>query len=87
MNATAIEIKTKDGTAPCHFFTPPQAQKRPAVIFYMDAIGIRPALCDMAQRLASNGYNVLLPDLYYRGGPSKPFEAASAFQEGPEHTA
>jgi carboxymethylenebutenolidase len=84
MNAKTIDIKTKDGLAPCHFFAPPQKESRPAVIFYMDGIGIRPALCDMAERLASNGHPVLLPNLYYRSGPIKPFDAASAFKEGPE---
>ncbi len=84
MNAQSIDIKTKDGLAPCHFFAPPQKGSRPAVIFYMDGIGIRPALCDMAGRLDSNGYHVLLPNLYYRSGPMKPFDAAAAFKEGPE---
>src|SRR5271168_984539 len=84
INAKTIGIKTKDGVAPCHFFVPKQNGKRPAVIFYMDGIGIRPALCDMAERLASNGYHVLLPNLYYRSGPTKPFDAATAFEEGPE---
>jgi carboxymethylenebutenolidase len=84
MNAKIIDIKTNDGVAPCHFFSPPQKGNRPAVIFYMDAIGIRPALCDMAERLASNGYHVLLPNLYYRSGPTKSFEAATVFKEGPE---
>lgn len=85
MNTKTIDIKTKNGVAPCHFFTPPQNGKRPAVIFYMDGIGMRPALCDMAERLASNGYNVLLPNLYYRSGPTKPFDAATVFNnEGPE---
>jgi len=79
-----VEIKTKDGVAPCHFFSPPQKENRPAVIFFMDGIGIRPGLCDMAERLASNGYHVLLPNLYYRSGPVKPFNADDAFKEGPE---
>jgi carboxymethylenebutenolidase len=84
MNANTIDIKTKDGVAPCHFFGSPHKGNRPAVIFYMDAIGIRPALCDMAERLASNGYHVLLPNLYYRSGPTKSIDAATAFKEGPE---
>ncbi|MGA3068408.1 MAG: dienelactone hydrolase family protein [Tepidisphaeraceae bacterium] len=84
MNTNTVEIKTKGGVAPCHFFSPPQKGKRPAVIFYMDGIGIRPALCDMAQRLSQAGYYVLLPNLYYRSGPVKPFDAATAFKEGPE---
>lgn len=84
MTAKTIDIKTKDGIAPCHFFAPPPKGNRPAVIFYMDGIGIRPALCDMAERLATSGYHVLLPNLYYRSGPIKPFDAATAFKEGPE---
>jgi len=84
MNAQTLDIKTKDGVVPCHFFAPPQKGTRPAVIFYMDGIGIRPALCDMAERLASSGYHVLLPNLYYRSGPVKPFDAATIFNEGPE---
>jgi carboxymethylenebutenolidase len=84
MNAKIVEIKTKDGIAPCHFFGPLQQGNLPAVIFYMDGIGIRPAMYDMAERLASNGYYVLLPNLYYRSGPTKPFNAATAFKEGPE---
>lgn len=39
------------------------------VIFYMDGLGIRPTLFAMSQRLADEGYVVLLPDLYYRAGP------------------
>jgi len=84
MNGELVDIKTKDGVAPCHFFPPPQGGSRPAVIFYMDGIGIRPALCDMAERLADSGYNVLLPNLYYRSGPTRAFDPATAFKEGPE---
>jgi carboxymethylenebutenolidase len=40
----------------------------PAVFFLMDAPGIREELRDMARRLASVGYCVLLPNLYYRAG-------------------
>jgi carboxymethylenebutenolidase len=83
MSGQTLDIKTKDGIAPCHFFSPPQKGNRP-VIFYMDAIGLRPALCEMAERLASNGYYVLLPNLYYRSGPLPTFTAASVFKEGPE---
>jgi carboxymethylenebutenolidase len=84
MNGKTVEIKTRDGVAPCHFFSAPDKGRRPAVILYMDAFGIRPALCDMAERLASNDYQVLLPNLYYRSGPSNSFSAKTAFQEGPE---
>jgi carboxymethylenebutenolidase len=39
----------------------------------MDAPSIRPALKDMASRLATAGYLVMLPYLYYRGGPFREF--------------
>jgi carboxymethylenebutenolidase len=46
----------------CH----PQRGSHPVVIFYMDAPGIREELRDMCRRLASVGYYVMLPNLYYR---------------------
>jgi len=49
------------------------------VIFYMDAGGIRPAVIEMAQRLADYGYVVLLPDLFYRYGPYGPFVPREVF--------
>jgi len=39
----------------------------------MDAPSIRPALKDMDTRLASAGYYVMLPYLFYRGGPFREF--------------
>jgi carboxymethylenebutenolidase len=35
----------------------------------MDGIGVREALFAMAERIATHGYYVLLPDLFYRAGP------------------
>jgi carboxymethylenebutenolidase len=40
----------------------------------MDGLGVRPTLVDMAARLASHGYVVLLPDLFYRAGPREPLD-------------
>ena len=44
----------------------------PVVILLMDAPGIRQELHDMASRIATCGYYVLCPNLYYR--TAKPFE-------------
>ena len=49
----------------CH---PERGGPYPAVCFLMDAHGIREELRDMARRLATVGYYVLLPNLYYRAG-------------------
>ena len=44
----------------------------PVVFLLMDAPGIRQELHDMASRIASCGYFVLCPNLYYRS--AKPFQ-------------
>jgi carboxymethylenebutenolidase len=46
----------------------PERGTHPVVLFLMDAPGIREELREMARRLASVGYYVLLPNLYYRAG-------------------
>jgi len=66
-----VEISTSDGqmdTFVCH---PEQVGRYPVVIFYMDAPGIREELRDMVRRLATVGYYVLLPNLYYRLHPGE----------------
>src|SRR5271170_1380098 len=68
-----VTIKTRDGICPASVFTPDgRVGPWPAVIFFMDGLGIRPALWQMGQRLANGGYLVLLPDLYYRLGSYLP---------------
>jgi carboxymethylenebutenolidase len=74
-----VSIPTRDGDCPCHVMLPAKGGRWPAVIFYMDAGGIRPAVVDMAQRLADHGYVVLLPDLFYRYGPYGPFVPREVF--------
>ena len=68
-----IEITTADGTMPTFLFHPEHGGPHPVVLYLMDAPSIRPALRDMASRLATAGYYVMLPYLYYRGGPYREF--------------
>ena len=49
----------------CH---PERGGPHPPILFLMDAPGIREELHDMARRLATVGYYVMLPNLYYRAG-------------------
>jgi carboxymethylenebutenolidase len=78
-----ILIGTGDGECPTHVFTPSKGQAPwPAVIFYMDGLGIRPTLFEMGQTLADAGYVVLLPDLYYRAGPYAPLDPKAVFAAG-----
>jgi carboxymethylenebutenolidase len=48
----------------CH----PDRGAHPPVLFLMDAPGHPRELYDMARRLATVGYYVMLPNLYYRAG-------------------
>jgi carboxymethylenebutenolidase len=61
-----IEIRTPDGTCDGIFFQAEDDQRRPAVILLTDIGGIRPANRDLAKRLTSDGYVVLMPNLFYR---------------------
>ena len=81
MSHQRVEIRTADGTCPAHEFRPGGAGPWPGVLFFMDGIGIRPALFEMGERLASAGYFVLLPDLYYRAGPYEPMDAKTVFTD------
>ena len=74
MTATTLGIRTEDGTVDTHFFTPDGQTPKSAILFYMDGLGLRQALFDMAARMASHGYAVLLPNLYYRAGQSEPID-------------
>ncbi|TIU32574.1 MAG: dienelactone hydrolase family protein [Mesorhizobium sp.] len=73
-----IEITTGDGKAKASLFRP-STRAGAGVILYMDAFGPRPALDEMAERLAGEGYAVLVPDLFYRNAPYGPFDAKTAF--------
>jgi len=74
-----VTIETRDGHCPAYVMTPAGSGPWPAVILYMDAGGIRPAVLEMAQRLAGYGYVVLVPDLFYRYGAYGPFVPKELF--------
>jgi len=63
-----IDIQTRDGVCTTFIVHPDRGGPFPPVLFYMDAPAIREELRDMARRLASAGYYVVLPNLYYRSG-------------------
>ena len=63
-----VEIPTKDGKTTTFITHPERGGPFPVIIFYMDAPAIREELRDMARRLGTSGYYVMLPNLYYRAG-------------------
>jgi carboxymethylenebutenolidase len=74
MTQTEVHIPMADGEARAYAFTPEGQGPWPAVIFFMDAPAIRPALFQMCERLAGHGYFVLLPDMFWRIGPYAPID-------------
>ncbi len=73
-------ITTPDGEMPTWIYHPTHDGPSPVVLYLMDAPSIRPALREMATRLASAGYYVMLPYLFYRGGPFREFGASDEDQ-------
>lgn len=63
-----LDIPTRDGAMETFICHPERGGPYPPVLFLMDAPGIREELYDMARRLATVGYYVMLPNLYYRSG-------------------
>ncbi len=66
MIETEIDIATADGAMNTFITYPEEDGPFPLVIFYMDAPGKREELHDMARRIGTVGYYVVLPNLYYR---------------------
>ena len=62
------DIQTRSGAMETFIVHPERNGPHPVVFMLMDAPGIREELYDMARRLCSVGYYVVLPNLYYRAG-------------------
>lgn len=68
MQHELVELTTQDGVCPTHIYHPDGKGPWPGVIVYMDGIGMRPAILDIAARIAASGYYVIAPNLFYRVG-------------------
>src|SRR5438477_575294 len=66
MIEATLDLATKDGAMETFLCHPERGGPFPAVMLLMDAPGIREELRDMARRLGTVGYFVLLPNLYDR---------------------
>ena len=67
---TMIEIPVA-GTTTEAWLSRPDDQTHPGVLLYIDAIGLRPATNDIADRIASWGYVVLAPNVFHRTGTAE----------------
>lgn len=76
-----VTIPTRDGECPSYVFRPAGKGPWPAVLVFMDGLGIRPAMLEIGEGLARHGYVALLPDLYYRSGPYAPMNPRTVFSD------
>ena len=84
MPSETLNLTTRDGVCPAHIFRPTTPAPWPAVLVFMDAIGIRPAMLAVGERLAAEGFYALIPDLYYRGGAYAPMNAKTVLVDPEE---
>jgi carboxymethylenebutenolidase len=82
-----VDIAAADGTADAFLTRPAGGGPHPAVVLYMDAYGLRPALEAHAERLAAGGYCVLVPNVFYRDGRSPVLPDIEARISGPDRAA
>jgi carboxymethylenebutenolidase len=77
-----VTVKTPDGTADC-YFVHPSAGTAPGVLLWPDIFGLRPAMRQMAKRLAQENYSVLVVNPFYRTqkAPTAPQGAATPIQQ------
>ncbi|KRE92949.1 dienelactone hydrolase [Nocardioides sp. Soil774] len=57
-----------DGDAEAYVAPAPGGRPAPGVLFVIDAIGLRPRIEEMADRIASWGFTVLAPNVFFREG-------------------
>jgi carboxymethylenebutenolidase len=83
MREREIILAGADGGVPVFITHPEEDGPHPLVFCYMDALGIREELRDMARRIGTVGYCVMLANLFWReGGPS--FDPALLPTRGPD---
>jgi carboxymethylenebutenolidase len=81
-----LDIPTKAGAMETFVCHPERGGPYPPVLFLMDAPGIREELYDMSRRLATVGYFVMLPNLYYRAGKDTKYGPDVLTHGSAEHT-
>ena len=70
ITTTTIRLRADDGEMKCHQAQPRGSGKFPTVIVIMEAFGLNDHIKDVAERIATEGYVVIAPDLYYRESPN-----------------
>jgi len=82
LNAVAVAdgdvtIKTPDGMCDA-YFVHPASGTAPGVLLWPDIFGLRPAMRQMAKRLAESGYSVVVVNPFYRSKKAPTAEQGAA---------
>lgn len=81
-----IELNTKipaaDGRDMSAAWLQAESDSRGTIVLFMDGFGPRAALMSIASRLVQWGYDVLVPNLYYREANVLPVNVAEVFNQG-----
>ncbi len=68
MKERIVEVETPDGLMETFITHPEQGGPFPPVVVFMDVWGVREQLFDIARRIGTVGYAVVVPNFYYRKG-------------------
>jgi len=79
MTRTKLDVTTRDGVASVWAAYPDGPGPWPAIVMFSDAFGVRDASIAMADRLASYGFYVVLPDVFHRLPAVAPFDPNQVF--------
>ncbi|MBD2843498.1 dienelactone hydrolase family protein [Erythrobacter rubeus] len=79
--SNAVSFATEDGTMDGFLVYPEQGEQYPGVILWPDIAGIRQSKMEIATRLASEGYSVLVVNPYYRDVAGEQFADFASFIE------
>ena len=73
IRTSTITIGATSGKMPAYFCEPAGDGPHPGVVLLMEAYGVTDHVKETAREIASAGYIVVAPDLYYREGPNKTY--------------
>ena len=84
MSRENVEVTAPDGICEVTLHVADGDRPAPGVLMIPDAAGSRETIQQMADQLASMGYVVLVPDIYYRVGAWAPFDVTTLFTDDVE---
>ena len=76
-----VDVPMASGVADSALFCPESRESWPAVLVWTDILGLRPVFREMGQRLAAEGYVVLVPNPFYRNAKAPVVDGSFDFSK------